>query len=302
MLYLGVAAGLCTACFWAGSSVIHANVARKVGVHSLLLLRQPLCVTFLAVAAFLAGEFTWYPLYWVMVGSLSGVLAIFLHDWLFYEAIGRAGVRCAIVCNSLSAVCTAILGVFFLGENLGPLGMLGILVSTAGVMLVVCAEQEATGSVVQNKETSPRDYAIGVGMALATALLSAVGMILSKAALSNGIPPLFMALLRNIVALVGFVGAGVLLRSFGPTLRKARATPYLFWMLVAGCLLGPGGGTWLFMVAIQNCGAAVAATLVGLEPVALLVITGIWERRCPARGSIIGSVAACAGAALLFWR
>lgn len=302
MLYVGVAAALCTACFWAGSSVIHANVARKVGVHSLLLLRQPLCVTFLAVAAFLAGEFTWYPLYWVMVGSLSGVLAIFINDWLFYESIGRAGVRCAIVCNSLSAVCTAVLGVFFLGENLGVLGMVGILVSTAGVMLVVCAEQGAAGSAAQSRSITSRAYAVGVAMALATALLSAVGMILSKAALSNGIPPLFMALIRNIVALFGFVGAAFLLHNFRSTLQKAKTTPHLFWMLVAGCLLGPGGGTWLFMVAIQNCGAAVAATLVGLEPVALLVITGLWERRCPSRGSIIGSVTACAGAALLFWR
>lgn len=302
MLYFGVAAALCTACFWAGSSVIHANVARKVGVHSLLLLRQPMCVAFLAAAAFLAGEFSWYPPYWVMMGALSGVLAIFFHDWLFYESITRAGVRCAVVCNSLSAVCTAVLGVFFLSEDLGVLGMGGILVSTAGVMLVVGAEQGGSGSALRNKALSPRDYAIGVAMALATALLSAVGMILSKAALSNGIPPLFMALLRNIVALVGFVGAGFLLHSFRSTLQKAKATPHIFWMLVAGCVLGPGGGTWLFMVAIQNCGAAVTATLVGLEPVALLVITGLWERRCPSRGSIIGSVTACTGAALLFWR
>lgn len=319
MIYIGVAAALTTACTWAVSSVIHADVARRIGVHSLLLLRQPLCVTFLGVCAWFAGELTWYPPYWVMVACLSGIVAIFMHDWFFYESVARVGVRCALVCNSLSAVCTAVLGVVFLGEPLGVTGITGVLVSTAGVILVVTAEHDHTlkaqtvpgsvarrfllvSSMVASLRNMPREYLVGVGFALTTAVLMAVGMIFSKLALSNGIPPLFMALTRNTVAMTGFFITAFVLHNFRATMGKARATPHLFWMLVAGCLLGPGGGTWMFMIAMQHCSAAVAATLVGLEPVALLVVTGIWERRCPAMGSIVGSLTACAGVALLLWR
>lgn len=306
MIYIGVGAALATACTWAVSSVIHSGVARKIGVHSLLLLRQPLCVTFLGIAAWLGGELVPYPLYGVMLGLMSGIVAIFLHDWFFYESVARVGVRCALVCNSLSAVCTALLGVIFLQEELGWLGLFGIIVSTAGVMLVVSAEHTRSSQDKARGVAAPalsgRAFVIGVGMALLTAILMAVGMIFSKAALNNGIPPLFMALLRNAVALVGFFISAMVLRNFGHTLQKAKATPHLFWLLMAGCLLGPGGGTWMFMIAMQHCSAAVAATLVGLEPVALLVVTGIWERRCPAMGSIVGSLAACGGVALLLWR
>lgn len=306
MLYIGVGAALITACTWAVSSVIHSGVARKVGVHSLLLLRQPLCVTFLGLAAWVGGELVAYPVHGVMLGLMSGIVAIFLHDWFFYESVARVGVRCALVCNSLSAVCTALLGVIFLGEELGWLGLFGISVSSAGVMLVVSAEHgrasEGKSKDICTAESGGRAYLLGVGMALLTAILMAVGMIFSKAALNNGIPPLFMALLRNTVAMVGFFLSAMVLHNFRHTLQKAKATPYLFWLLMLGCLLGPGGGTWLFMIAMQHCSAAVAATLVGLEPVALLIVTGIWERRCPAMGSIAGSLAACAGVALLLWR
>lgn len=307
MMYIGAAAALTTACTWALSSVIHAGIARKIGVHSLLLLRQPLCVVFLGTAAWLTGELVWHEPYWVLMGALSGLVAIFLHDWIFYESIARVGVRCALVCNSLSAVCTALLGVLFLGEELGWQGLCGVLVSTGGVMLVVNAEHNRAASdkeakVLGSPAASGRTYVIGVSLALCTAVLMAVGMILAKAAISNGVTPLYMALLRNAVAMIGFFFTACLLRSFVSTLQKAKATPHLFWLLVLGCLLGPGGGTWLFMVAIQNTSAAIAATLVGLEPIALLLVTGIWERRCPAIGSILGSLTACAGVALLLWR
>ena len=35
--------------------------------------------------------------------------------------------------------------------------------------------------------------------------------------------------------------------------------------------------------------------LIGLQPIALLIITGIMERRIPAPNSIIGSIIACTG-------
>ena len=42
--------------------------------------------------------------------------------------------------------------------------------------------------------------------------------------------------------------------------------------------------------------------LIGLEPIALLIVTGIIERRVPSVNSIIGSCIACAGAAILLLR
>ena len=42
--------------------------------------------------------------------------------------------------------------------------------------------------------------------------------------------------------------------------------------------------------------------LIGLEPIALLIIMGIMERRMPRRDSVIGAVIACTGAAVLVLR
>jgi drug/metabolite transporter (DMT)-like permease len=55
-------------------------------------------------------------------------------------------------------------------------------------------------------------------------------------------------------------------------------------------------------VALEYAPVAVASTLIGMQPVALLLVTGIYERRCPSPGSIIGACAACAGTAILLLR
>lgn len=307
MLTFGIAAALGTAFSWAISSVIHMEVARRLSVHGLLMLRQPLAIGALGLCALLAGKFVAYPAFWLGCAALSGFVAIFLHDWALYESIRRVGIRCALVCNSLSAVCTALLGVLLLDENLGLQGMCGIVVATFGVILVVASEHAhvtsaAPGQAQTQPEGMTRDYAIGVSIAVCTALLSAIGMIFSKAALSNGIPPLFMAMLRNVVAGVGFWIAGLCMGNIVATVAKAKTLPGLHWQLLAGCLFGPGGGTWMFMYAMQHCPAAVAATLVGLQPVALIFVTGLWEKRCPSLGSILGAITAVAGATLLLWR
>lgn len=304
MIGIGIAAGLGTALSWAISSTIHASISRMLGVHSFMMLRQPLAMTVLFVFCLMAGQFQAYSPWAMGMALISGVLGLVICDWCLYEGILRIGIRSALVCHSLYVCCTALLSVVMLGEHLGLQGFLGIALATAGVITVIIAEQRhAPPAQAQDQAAiSPAQYHFGVILALLSALFMALGLVASKEALQEGIPPLMLTFMRNLVASVVLWGAGLCLHNVRSTLVALRAHPRAVKLLLAGCVFGPAGGIWLSSVALDYAPAAVASTLIGLQPVALLLVTGIWERRCPCLGSILGSCTACAGAAVLLLR
>lgn len=269
-----------------------------LGVHPFMMLRQPLAVAALGVACLLLGEVDAYPLLPVSLALLSGLLGIALCDWCLYESIFRIGIRSTLVCVSLNSCLTALFGVLFLGEYLGMQGILGILIATLGVITVIVAEQRDVHAVA----VTPRQRNIGLALALCSAFGLAVSMIVSKEALRLELPALPLAFLRNVAAtsIIWIFGLG--LHRVRIALNALRENPSVLKLLLAGCFFGPGGGTWLSIVALQHAPAGIAATLIGLQPVTVMIISGIWERRRPTTASILGACIACGGAALLLLR
>ena len=299
MVSIGIVAGFATAFSWAISSTVHSAVARILGVHAFMMVRQPLAVLVLGAGCLVAGQFQAYPLHAVSMALFSGVLGVALCDWCLYEAVLRVGIRPALVCHSLYVCCTALLGVLLLDEALGLQGMLGIAIATLGVIMVIISEKRhASGAA----PATPAQRRLGIALALLSAVAVALGFIGSKQALQEGIPPLMLTLLRNLVASAVLWGAGLCMHRARTTLSAVRASPQAVKLLLIGCVFGPTGGIWLSSVALAYAPTAVASTLIGLQPVALLLVTGLWERRCPSFGSIIGSCTACAGAAVLLLR
>lgn len=144
----GELAALSTAALWAISCQIHAILSRRLGAHTLILLRLPICILMFgawwgASVLFLGGGImapgapgSPSPLALVAL-ALSGVFGVALCDLLFYSGVVLVGARVALLVQSLSTVITAVLGYIFLGETIGPMGIAGILIATGGVAWVV---------------------------------------------------------------------------------------------------------------------------------------------------------------------
>ena len=295
---IGVLAGVGTAFSWSVSSTVHAQASRLLGVHPFMMLRQPLAVCVLCVVCALAGELRLYPWGSASMALLSGFVGIAMCDWCTYESIGRIGIRSTLVCLSLNSCVTALLGAAFLGESLGGQGLAGMGIATAGVVMVIVGEQRD----VHSRSVSAHERNVGLMLACGAACAMAVGMIASKEALRLDMPPLALSLLRNVAATVILWAFGVGLHRARRALHALHETPVVIKYLLAGCFFGPTGGIWLSCVALQHLPAAVAATLIGLQPVAVLVVSGLWERHRPAVASIVGACTACAGAAVLLLR
>ena len=319
----GEIAALSTAALWAVSCQIHAILSRRLGAHTLILLRLPICIVMFgawwgASVLFFGGGVMASgasapvgadgaggqgpSLLALAALALSGVFGVALCDLLFYSGVVLVGARVALLVQSLSTVITAVLGYLFLGETIGPMGMAGILIATAGVAWVV----GDGGTVPQGAVPPSRAVRMrGVGLALASALALSSGMVLSKQGLAEGVDPLFAALLRMVVAMGVFWPTAMLTGRLRPALSVVRGDEQdrrNFRLLLAASLIGPVVGVWLSLVAIGATKTGIAATLIGLEPIFIIPVAAMVERRWPTPRAIAGAGIAFVGTALLCLR
>ncbi len=302
---LGVAAGIATAFSWGISAYIHASLARVLGVHGFMLFRQPLAAVILFFLCIFLGQFSHQPAYIWLMALLSGFLGIGIADWCGYECFARIGLRAGVVFLSLSTSMTALMAVLFLGEYLGLQGALGIALATLGVIVVVRAEKSRTTcdkKAKQEQDVSIKDYIAGVGLGLLSAFLLAVSFVMSKEALNASMSPLMLTFVRNVAASILLWIMALRFHRVRSSITGLREHPELIKYFLWGCFVGPVGGIWISSVALEYAGAAVGATLIGLQPIATLIITGVMERRLPPWGAIGGAVVACSGAAILILR
>ncbi|MBZ2171147.1 DMT family transporter [Nitratidesulfovibrio sp. SRB-5] len=309
----GELAALSTAALWAVSCQIHAILSRRLGAHTLILLRLPICIVmfgawwgasvlFFGGGVMVPGSFGSPSPLALAALALSGVFGVALCDLLFYSGVVLVGARVALLVQSLSTVITAVLGYLFLGEAIGPLGIAGILIATGGVAWVV----GDGGTVPEGAVPLSRTVRLrGVGLAFASALALSGGMVLSKQGLAEGVDPLFAALLRMVVAMGVFWPTAMLTGRLRPALAVVRGDSQdrrnFRWLLVAS-LIGPVVGVWLSLVAIGATQTGIAATLIGLEPIFIIPVAALVERRWPTPRAIAGAGIAFVGTALLCLR
>ncbi|HEU6436307.1 MAG TPA: DMT family transporter [Nitratidesulfovibrio sp.] len=311
----GELAALSTAALWAVSCQIHAILSRRLGAHTLILLRLPICI--LMFGAWWGASVLFFGGGIMVPGAapaggpsplaltalaLSGVFGVALCDLLFYSGVVLVGARVALLVQSLSTVITAVLGYIFLGETIGPMGIAGILIATGGVAWVV----GDAGTVPEGAAPLSRAVRLrGVGLAFASALALSGGMVLSKQGLAEGVDPLFAALLRMVVAMGVFWPTAILTGRLRPALNAVRGggqNRRNFRLLLMASFIGPVVGVWLSLVAIGATQTGIAATLIGLEPIFIIPVAALVERRWPTPRAIAGAGIAFAGMALLCLR
>lgn len=201
------------------------------------------------------GEVTRIPVVPLLYLVGSVLIGLVLGDTLFFRSMGLIGVSRAMPIASSYPLLTLALAAIFLGESITWITALGTLLVVAGVYLVATPPAQSAASIVPaNKE--------GVGLAL----IAAVCWALSTAILKIGITDL------DILAAAGVrMWATALVLTSVVSLRQQervfRPHDQQFWLIVTtASFLGTGGGSLLYVAAVQLAGAARAATLTSTSP------------------------------------
>ena len=296
--YLGELAALTTSLCWSATASLFTIAARQIGSVAVNRTRLALAVAFLGLTHWLIlGSLiplSAEPQRWFWLGS-SGVIGLVLGDAFLFQAFIWVGPRMGMLMMSLAPIMAAILALVFLGEMLVPLQWLAILITLAGVAMVVL-DPRRPAPAAGEKTNFGRGLLFGLGAAAG----QAVGLILAKQGLAGDFNALSGNLIRMITAGSVIWIIALLMRQAGTTLRSISAQPKVLLPLLGGALTGPYLGVWLSLIAIQRTHVGIASTLMALPPVFLLPIGRLVFRESIGVQAILGTLIAIGGVAMLF--
>lgn len=284
---------LAAALAWAVGSLLFARIGRVASPYAMNLGK---CIAagalLLGAALVLEGrprDATPAAFAWLLASSILGLT---VGDTAYFGAIVRLGVPRAIVLLSSAPIFAAIFGAVFMNEHLGLRDALGILLTLAGVGLVVLRREDAT-DLTRGRAAS------GIALGVVSGIGQAAGSVLSKRAMELGIEPAFAGGARLFM---GGVALGIGLAVFGRARAVVRELrPRGVMLKIAGAsMVGSFLGLYLAQNALhRTASVGVASTLLATSPVFALPLAHFaGQERMRAR-AVVGAVTAVAGVAVL---
>ncbi len=297
--YLGEIAALLTAVCWTVTAMAFESAGKRVGALSLNLIRLVMGLIFLSIYNSIAnGEFfptaTGYQWFWL---SLSGLIGFVLGDFFLFRAFIMIGARISMLIMALVPPITALIGWITLGEKLSGIEFLGMGITLSGIVMVMSSKLE------MKKGASGRWFKMGplvLGslLALGGAVGQAAGLVLSKKGMQDMDP--FSA--TQIRIMTGVVGFTIIITIFKRWKHLFGALQDLKAMkiMTLGSFTGPFLGVSFSLLAVQNTGTGIAATLMALTPVMIIPAAIMIKKEKVTAIEIIGALISVGGVALFF--
>jgi drug/metabolite transporter (DMT)-like permease len=275
----------------------------RVGSLVVNLLRMPIALVWFALWGLVVrGEV--FPVdtsahAWMWL-SISGLVGFAFGDLCLFRAFVLIGPRLASLLMATAPPITAILGWLVLGERLSAIGILGMLLTTAGVAWTISvrnAEVDPIAAHVPHDRAARRRFALGVLLALGGALGQAGGLVLSKHGM-RGDDPFASSQIRVLAGMLGFVVILTAMRRWPAVVRALSDRPAMV-RLGLGATFGPFLGVALSLVAVQHTETGIAASLLATAPVLVIPLAIRFAGEKVGWSALAGTVLAVVGVVLL---
>jgi len=235
---------------------------------------------------------------WFWMG-LSGIVGLGIGDSGLFAAYAIIGPRRSLLLMALAPVFAAASAYVMLGETIGGLAVVGIVITLIGVVTVILEAEERSGEI----RISKRQRSAGVVFALVGAMGQGIGLALSKKGidLNPGITlnPLSATLMRLLLGAL-FIWSLALVSGRLPRVFAASRDGATMKNTAIASVLGPYLGITLSMVAVTFTETGVAQTLLSLMPVMIIPVVWISHHQKTSRRSILGALIAVVGVTIIF--
>lgn len=311
----GEFAALLTAVFWTVTALAFESASRKVGSLSVNLIRLVIALILLTLYSWLVRGLP-FPTdaqshHWIWL-SLSGLVGFVLGDLFLFRAYVVVGARISMLIMALAPPIAALIGWLMMDEQLTPRQGLAMLITFAGIALVILkreiddpelsAEAENGNGKKNGRSTRKKvkfSYPIsGLLLAFGGAVGQGGGLVLSKYGMANY--DVFAAVqIRVITGVVGFAGLFLVLNRWA-ALGKALKNRKAMGRLSIGAFFGPFLGVSFSLWAVKYTSAGVASAIMSIVPVLIIApsILILKEKFNPKE--LIGAFVAIAGVFLFF--
>jgi drug/metabolite transporter (DMT)-like permease len=296
MILLGELSALLTSFLWSGSSLTFAAAAKRVGSLQLNIDRLILASLFLLITVLSFNLIHSLSFTQVTALAVSGIIGLVIGDSFLFASYNHIGARLSMLIMALAPGMSAVLAYFTLGETLSAWGITGMLVTLAGIAIVVLERKEIPSSGYKISKT-------GYFYGFMGALGQAAGLLIAKFAFEEGPINGFAAtFIRIISATILILPVSLMFRRYKNPIKVYSADRKALSSTLAGTILGPFLGITASLIAVANTKVGIASTLMSLMPVIMLpMLKYIYKEKLGLR-AVIGAVVAVAGIAILFLR
>jgi drug/metabolite transporter (DMT)-like permease len=296
MPYIGELSALLTACLWSVTSFLFAFASARVGSVQVNINRIILAaiILFLIIISF-GFDYT-LSTKQVLYLVISGVAGLVVGDSFLFKSYQLIGARLSMIMMSLVPAVSAILAWLFLNEIITVIGIIGMVITIFGVLLVVI--DKSPSSIEKEGVSKP-----GIFFGFLGAVGQASGLVLAKFAFAEGHINGFVASFTRlssagIIILIG----GLLLKRYKNPVKTYRNETSALRATIAATILAPVLGVTLSLVAIEFTKVGIASTLMALVPIIMLPISKFYYKENLTIQAISGAFIAVAGGIILFLR
>ncbi len=299
--YYGEIAGIGTAICWTATSMFFEAAGKRIGSLSVNLIRLFMAffllgtVTWITRGYFLPLDATTYNITWL---ALSGLIGFTIGDLLLFQAFVVVGARISMLVMALAPPVAAIAGWIILGESMTTKGLLGMMITLSGIMMVVLNRpaREQNGKKPRLKDWFQNP--LGLLLAFGGATGQAVGLVLCKKGMEN-YDVIASTHIRVMAGAIGFMIVFTFMRRWRRAFSALKDKKGMLFTS-GGAFFGPFLGVTLSLVAVKFTSAGIAQTLTSLVPVIIILPSVfIFKERVTPR-EVVGAFVAVAGVAMFF--
>jgi drug/metabolite transporter (DMT)-like permease len=294
--FIGEIAALATAFCWSITSYAFTNVSRRVGAIQVNIDRMVIASVMLISIVGVFGVSLTLSSGQISNLVISGILGLVLGDSFLFKSFQLIGARLGIIIMAAVPVLSTILAFFFLNEVISYLGMFGMLLTIAGILIVVLERKIPE----ENKITISK---IGIFYGFLGALGQASGLIFAKFAFQEGQLNGFSAsFIRLFSASIIILPLAVTFRRYKNPFGIYPKDSYSTKVILIGTIFGPVLGITGSLIAIEYAKVGIASTLMATMPIIMLPISRFYFKEKLDWKAIIGAFVAVIGTAIIFLR
>jgi drug/metabolite transporter (DMT)-like permease len=295
LIGIGEWAAMGTALAWTLSALAWTAAGKRIGALATSFIRLIMASLLLAgYGQLVRGR--WLPTdaspdTWLYLG-LSGFFGFFVADLFLFRALVLIGPRLALLVQSLTPPITALMSWACLGDRIGGLDWIGMVLTLAGITWVILGRTSPTTTYL-----SRDDLRQGLMLAIAACFAQAIGFVFSKQGIGD-YDAVAGTFIRVLASLPCFLVLITITRRWS-TIRAAARQTRTMAIVAYGSFVGPFLGVALSLVAIRLCHAGVAATLISTSPVLILPFVVLVYRERLSPQAVGGALLSVLGVALL---
>ena len=239
---------------------------------------------------------------WFWLG-LSGIIGLTLGDYFAFTAYRILGSSRTSLFSTFAPVAALLLGMIILGEQLNAVGVLGMMISTGGIIWFIRTTQKSKDETIDKKHVIK-----GIVFAILGAVGQGLGLVCAKKGLNithqigADLTAVHATWIRMLIGTIAAYSIAIFNKNIWSEIKTIFTTKSQITPVLTGTVFGPVIGVSLSLFAASQIPVGIAQTIFSLLPITVIFAATVSGREKISKHSIIAASICMIGVFVLVWR